>query len=324
MRTVLSGLNLEGFPLSALAAYGLLRVLGERERPVRLFFQDARGRPVAVLEGIGEEEVVREVVAHLQNLDPLRYGLPQDGPLPRRFSAREVRERLWGNDPASPFLVAYVNPWVEEEVRSPLDTTSGQQSFLGMLRDLVDLLRDLSKTPEALEAAVHRALFQGVILPPDPLLQEEDPSHPLFGEEVPDLKWHRVRSRETATQAEVANEEDQSLALRLHPVALLLALEAFPFYPFPPGRSRLPLGFAQENLLLLPTPETLVGPEALAVLIALAPELADRVPFWASARVKEGRNDYPFFQEARPWPTPASTLPARTQTPGRSWRRGRR
>lgn len=306
----LEGLNREGFPVAALAAYGLLRVLAEKGVEARLSFDEARGRPVARLHlpsTWGEKEFLDSLEDYVDQLGPERFGLPS-GEAKGRYAPKEIRSRLAGGDQASPFLLAYVNPWWEPDgqaLRSPLDTTSGQQGFLSFLSDLLNLVKAHPMRP-----VFRRALFRSVILPPDPLLREEDPGHPLFGDKVPDLKWHPVRKRESADQAELANKERKELTLRISPGALLLALEALPFYPFPPGRSLLPLGFARERegkrrpLLLLPTPEHPVDAELLKTLVALAPRLEGRTSdlvVWASPLNKDGRNDYPCFLQAMPF-----------------------
>lgn len=335
----LRGLSREGFPVAALAAYGLLRVLAEGGVGAGLSFADPRGRPVARLhlpEGWEEERLLGFLEDHTRRIGPERFGLPpreekkanrkgkkqppgegENQPQGKEakegkklYTPGEVRARLASGDQASPFLLAYVNPWWEpkgQTIRSPLDTSSGNQNFWSFLWSLLDLVKKYPMRP-----VFRRALFKSVILPPDPLLREEDPGHPLFGDEVPDLKWHPVRKRESADQAELADEEKKELTLRVSPGALLLALEALPFYPFPLGRSSLPLGFARErggkgrSLLLLPTSEHPVDVELLKALIALAPHLklkgrTSDLTVWASPLNRDGRNDYPCFLQALPF-----------------------
>jgi hypothetical protein len=170
---------------------------------------------------------------------------------------------------------------------------------------------------EGREAAFRRVLFVEPLLPPDPLLAEEDPHHPLFGD-ISASKWHVSQRRATADQASVAKDEEGGYTRRLSPAATLLAWEAFPFYPFPPGKSSLPLGFrlvGEVPWLLLPTPEEPVSPPLLRALVALGPEAFRRVPdlaLWASPLHKGGKNEYPFFKEARRWDEVAEELGAGT------------
>jgi len=311
-RIELRGLSLHGFPVAALAAYGLLRVLTEKGIAARLGFDEAETLPRAFLEaeGMDERGLVKLLCRHALEADPKRYGMEPGLP------AREQDDRLWEEarrqlrtgEPAASFLVAYLNPWWQDGkgfVWSPLDTTGGNQSFSEFLKKTLKALQG-KKARGALEAAFQRVLFQDVLLPPDPLLHEEDPDHPLFGD-LPGVKWHPSQKRSTADQAGVAREESGELTLRISPAAVLLAWEAFPLYPFPPGRSRLPLGFAERNStpwILLPTPAYPVSLDLLRSLIALGPrasERSDDLALWASPRHKGGIRDYPVFMDAQRW-----------------------
>ena len=335
MRIELPGLRLEYFPLAALVAYGLLRLLEERGIRARLGFADPFGRPEAFLEVKGDldkDGLVSLLAEFVENFvekekkdltekekEDLtkRYGLaPGEDPTPEG-----VRAALREGSPASPFLVAYVNPWWSPEnrtLRSPLDTSSAKQRFSGFLHFLYEAVSALKKRGvrrEGREAAFRRVLFVEPLLPPDPLLAEEDPHHPLFGD-ISAPKWHVSQRRATADQASVAGEEKRDYTRRLSPAATLLAWEAFPFYPFPPGKSSLPLGFrlvGEVPWLLLPTPEEPVSAPLLRALVALGPEAFRRVPdlaLWASPLHKGGKNEYPFFKEARRWDEVAEELGA--------------
>jgi hypothetical protein len=316
MRIELPGLRLEYFPLAALVAYGLLRLLEERGIRARLGFADPFGRPEAFLEVEGdldEDGLVSLLARFVEEVDPTgRYGLASDeDPTPEG-----ARAALREGSPASPFLVAYVNPWWSPQnrtLRSPLNTSSGNQRFSGFLHKAVSALRKRGVRREGREAAFRRVLFVEPLLPPDPLLAEEDPHHPLFGD-ISAPKWHVSQRRATADQASVAKDEEGGYTRRLSPAATLLAWEAFPFYPFPPGKSSLPLGFrlvGEVPWLLLPTPEEPVSPPLLRALVALGPEASRRVPdlaLWASPLHKGGKNEYPFFKEARRWDEVAEEL----------------
>ena len=318
MRIKLPGLRLEYFPLAALVAYGLLRLLEEQRIRARLGFADPFGRPEAFLEVEGDLDeacLVSLLADFVEEVDPTeRYGLaPGEDPTPEG-----ARAALREGSPASPFLVAYVNPWWSPQnrtLRSPLNTSSGNQRFSGFLHKAVSALRKRGVRREGREAAFRRVLFVEPLLPPDPLLAEEDPHHPLFGD-ISAPKWHVSQRRATADQASVAKDEEGGYTRRLSPAATLLAWEAFPFYPFPPGKSSLPLGFrlvGEVPWLLLPTPEEPVSPPLLRALVALGPEAFRRVPdlaLWASPLHKGGKNEYPFFKEARRWDEVAEELGA--------------
>jgi hypothetical protein len=318
MRIKLPGLRLEYFPLAALVAYGLLRLLEERGIRARLGFADPFRRPEAFLEVEGdldEAGLVSLLADFVEEVDPAeRYGLALgEDPTPEG-----ARAALREGSPASPFLVAYVNPWWSPQnrtLRSPLNTSSGNQRFSGFLHKAVSALRKRGVRREGREAAFRRVLFVEPLLPPDPLLAEEDPHHPLFGD-ISAPKWHVSQRRATADQASVAGEEKRSYTRRISPAATLLAWEAFPFYPFPPGKSSLPLGFrlvGEVPWLLLPVPKEPVSPPLLRALVALGPEASRRVPdlaLWASPLHKGGKNEYPFFKEARRWDEVAEELGA--------------
>jgi len=316
MRIELPGLRLEYFPLAALVAYGLLRLLKEWDIRARLGFADPFGRPEAFLEVEGdldEAGLVSLLARFVEEVDPTeRYGLASnEDPTPEG-----ARAALREGSPASPFLVAYVNPWWSPQsrtLRSPLNTSSGNQRFSGFLHKAVSALRKRGVRREGREAAFRRVLFVEPLLPPDPLLAEEDPHHPLFGD-ISAPKWHVSQRRATADQASVAKDEEGGYTRRLSPAATLLAWEAFPFYPFPPGKSSLPLGFrlvGEVPWLLLPAPKKPVGAPLLQALVALGPEASRRVPdlaLWASPLHKGGKNEYPFFKEARRWDEVAEEL----------------
>jgi hypothetical protein len=318
MRIELPGLRLEYFPLAALVAYGLLRLLEERGIRARLGFADPFGRPEAFLEVEGdldEAGLVSLLADFVEEVDPAeRYGLASgEDPTPEG-----ARAALREGSPASPFLVAYLNPWWSPQnrtLRSPLNTSSGNQRFSGFLHKAVSALRKRGVRREGREAAFRRVLFVEPLLPPDPLLAEEDPHHPLFGD-ISAPKWHVSQRRATADQASVAGEEKRSYTRRISPAATLLAWEAFPFYPFPPGKSSLPLGFrlvGEVPWLLLPVPKEPVSAPLLRALVALGPEASRRVPdlaLWASPLHKGGKNEYPFFKEARRWDEVAEELGA--------------
>jgi hypothetical protein len=264
---------------------------------------------------LDEDGLVSLLARFVEEVNPTeRYGLASDeDPTPEG-----ARAALREGSPASPFLVAYVNPWWSPQnrtLRSPLNTSSGNQRFSGFLHNAVSALRKRGVRSEGREAAFRRVLFVEPLLPPDPLLAEEDPHHPLFGD-ISAPKWHVSQRRATADQASVAGEEKRSYTRRISPAATLLAWEAFPFYPFPPGKSSLPLGFrlvGEVPWLLLPAPEEPVSPPLLRALVALGPEAFRRVPdlaLWASPLHKGGKNEYPFFKEARRWDEVAEELGA--------------
>jgi hypothetical protein len=187
-------------------AYGLLRLLEERGIRARLGFADPFGRPEAFLEVKGDldkDGLVSLLADFVEEVDPTeRYGLASgEDPTPEG-----ARAALREGSPASPFLVAYVNPWWSPQnrtLRSPLNTSSGNQGFSGFLHEAVSALRKRGVRREGREAAFRRVLFVEPLLPPDPLLAEEDPHHPLFGD-ISAPKWHVSQRRATADQASVA------------------------------------------------------------------------------------------------------------------------
>jgi len=314
----LSGLHLDGFPLAALAAYGLLRVLEERGIEAGLAFEAPRARPVALLDvRMRERDLLDHLVAHVFSLDLGARGVPAGGGKIPSLSTLWKEEKL----PRNPFTQAYLAPLPPRGrskgprlVTTPFDTTKGQQGFLKALATVVKQLReDRDRTREA---------FRKVLCEDVRLL----PGDRLFGE-VPRLGWHPSQFRRTADQARIANKERPIETIRLNPAALLLAWEAIPYFPFvPSAREPLPLGFAREGgryRLFLPTPGTPVGPRMLRALVALAPGLGGRTPdlgVWTSLRIgsKSSKDDYPCFLEAEPVVPLGAGRPPRTPSGGRN------
>lgn len=319
----LKGLNLDGFPLAALAAYGLLRVLEEKGLQAALAFEAPYARPVALLNlPMCREALLDFLVDHARTLDLQERGVVRErvrgtgrkGKVKEKEIVLELKD-LWerGLLSQNPFFQAYLfqvrgRAKTARLVTTPFDTTKGQQGFLKALAALVELLR---KDPDRAREAFRKALFEDVRLLPGDLLYRK----------VPRLGWHPSQFRRTADQARIATKERYEGTTRLNPAALLLAWEAIPFFPFAPSRRNpVPLGFTFTGgryRLHLPAPEAPVDAALLRALIALAPSLGDRTPdlrVWTSVRVgsKATTDDYPCFLAPEP-----ATAPARTRAPHR-------
>lgn len=314
-RIVLNGLNLDGFPLAALVAYGLLRVLDEQGVKARLGFEDAEYRPRAFLEtNLSEEALLMDhLLPFALAYDQRRRGVVEvvekegeAGEQPKRRRARRKKKVLELKDLAAEnrvsqidpeFLLAYLAqlPRKKGPVTTPFDTTKGQQGFLKALGGVVELLRN---DPHRTREAIQRVLHDAVLL---------SPRDRLFTEKIPRLGWHPTQFRRTADQARISNQEKDLETIRLNPAAVLLAWEALPLFPFPPGAD-IPLGFTREGgryRLHLPTPSEAVELAVVRTLIALAPSLEGRAPdlaVWVSEQIgsKTSTDDYPCFLAAKP------------------------
>jgi len=300
----LKGLNLDGFPLSALAAYGLTRLLNKMGYQAELGFIDAATRPHAYLKFeenavIRDTESLSEVLAeHVRNT-----GIEDKGLFRGLTELKELAKSKVPGTSNNEFSLAYINkvPGAKGEVRTiktPFDTTKGQQRFPKILEDTINLLK---KNSTRTKEAFIKALYETVLLVPNDSLSIK------FKEPIPRIGWHPSQFRRTADQARIANQENERKTIRLNPAAVFLAWEAIPLYPFVPG-TEVPLGFAKEDsilLLFLPTPAKSVNLTFLKTLIALAPSLKDRapdLPIWRSRRVGSLAlgDDYPCFLEAHP------------------------
>lgn len=301
----LRGLNLGGFPLAALAAYGLLRLLTEKGQRARLRFENASQAPYAVISTNLQDEgqLVDWLLGTLRDLDPVTRGYvgekvmveKKSGGTREKIEILKLKELQQRKDVSmdKAFQMAYFAEGLNE-VYTPFDTTKGQQNFLKVYQDCREyLFKDEKRAREALQ----RVLFEGVLLLPNDT---------LFEERIPRIGWHHSQFRRTASQARITNLEPDIETVRLNPAAIVLAWEALPLFPFPP-RTEVPLGFSRNGRryrLYIPTPPRLVTLGHLRALIALAPSLENRVPdlpVWVSERIgsKAQQDDYPCFLEAR-------------------------
>lgn len=308
----LKGLNLHGFPATALAAYGLLRRLEGMGLDVALSFTPD-GLFTARLHGMGEEELLD----HLERyglFHPGWYGLipPQeelkegeDWKARLHRKAREVLEEEKGAhipeaEKRGPYLRALVNPWTPEGKAqvTPLNTFRSTGAFLRALQKVAGYFGGMPR--QRVREHFRCALFHGAIQPPDRLdgcMRGRKPA-------IPELRWHVVYGSVDLTVDGKRPAPAQSP--RLRPAVLFLALEGLTFYPFTP-RGRLPLGWTVwegRPTLLTPAPERPVRSDELKGLIALAPMGSDEikgVPVLASPRLEE------------PWPHMGMPFPYRPQ-----------
>lgn len=318
-RIHLKGLALDGFPLAALAAYSLPRILGGRGITARIGFDDAAYRPKAFLEtNLSKDELIDDhLLPFVLSYNRRQRGIVEaakEGKKDKKTKGSKKKRKASGDkrvlelpelsqqgrlDQVGPeHLQAYLAqlPGPNKGVQTtPFDTSKGQQGFLKALNIVVGLLEtDPGRTKEALR----RTLFENVLLPP---------GDQLFKEKIPRLGWHSSQFRRTADQARISNQEENVETTRLNPAAILLAWEALPLFPFLPGQP-LPVGFSKRGRryrVYLPTPHLGVELPLLRNLIALAPVLNSRVPdlpVWVSDRIgsKAQTDDYPCFLNAVP------------------------
>ena len=307
----LKGLNLDGFPLSALAAYGLTRLLNKMGYQAELGFINAATRPYARLGLLkGDNNNIKDIESLSENL--VRYiesaNFEELGLHKGLEKLKDINKSNASGNIDREFYLAYIKkePNTKKGItRTPFDTTKGNQKFLNILRKVINSLR---ADQERAKAAFIEALSETVLLIPNTTLSNKFKDTDK-GKKLSRIGWHPSQFRRTADQARIANEESKKdwETIRLNPAAVFLAWEAIPLYPFVPG-AEVPLGFAKENStlwLFLPTPARCVNLTFLKTLVALAPSLKDRapdLPIWRSRHVGSlaRGDDYPCFLEAHP------------------------
>jgi len=326
----LEGLGLEGFPVAALAAYGVLRLLVEEEemREVRLVFRDPWSRPVPGLLGVGERELLLRLARRLRRTPPLPQQL-----LDQKKKLEDLLEEMQGLAAADPrtriFLPALLLPRPGGKAfLSPLDTSKGQQRLTEALRKNWEAARRIHLLKGLRQVLFADSPRTGVLLERGVELQIwsrkkgkwESVKFGLVG-------WHPSQYRQWAEGAREPNELEFKEKVRIHPVATLLAWEAVPLFFLYPGQDGIRAAGIHDPegspRLLLPTPGYPVSLRALKALLLQAPLVLQNprawppeVALWRSDRLghpKKTNEPYPVYFEAQP----ALCGPqAGTQTPG--------
>ncbi|MDM7324365.1 MAG: hypothetical protein P3W93_005100 [Thermus sp.] len=307
----LDGLKSDDFPLSALVAYGVLRVLSEERGldRVRLVFKDARGRPVAGIQGVTEDELILHLEEHLRQVPPFPQGVSGDDLKEALSSFQSLAQG--GDKRASIFFPALYLPQPNGYLYTPLDTTKGMQGLLKILRWAYEVALRFS-----LKEVLCQVLFSGVLVYPGAVLPKVRNYKDVYR-----IGWHASQYRQWAQRARKPNKEKAIETVRIHPVAILLAWEALPlFVLFPSVRGPMGAGIGGLNgdrpSLLLPIPETPVALEelrsllfqsALFVMPSHSPWPSD-VAIWLSERTESVGTDgrYPVFLDAYPLPRGSS------------------
>ncbi|NPA71510.1 MAG: hypothetical protein GXO35_01650, partial [Gammaproteobacteria bacterium] len=143
----LKGLNLDGFPLSALAAYGLTRLLNKAGYQAELGFINAATRPYAYLK-LKENNDIRDI----ESMSGVLTEIAQNSKIEDKGLYEELKkleELVKSKAPGSSsedFYLAYINkvPSPKGEVRiikTPFDTTKGQQRFPRILAEIINMLK---------------------------------------------------------------------------------------------------------------------------------------------------------------------------------------
>lgn len=312
----LDGLNLDYFPVGALAAYGLLRLLEEDGGKVALAFRSAADRPVPGLVGIGEEELVEALEKRLLYKSPLPEELfPYD-------KVKEIPgwlgEELAKDPKAAPVMRALYHRTESGEIlRNPLDTTKGQQGFLKAIRENFFLNPHL----DGLREQIRRVLFEDPLLAPGEVLtggrvtrsgwKHGEVTFPLLG-------WHPSQWRQAAEMGRSPENIPFSEKSRIHPIATTLAAHALPLYRFlGEGRDLRvrgfldPFGETPKLLLVLPTfPASWATIRFFlhqATFLETCPRLwPEEVRVWRCERLGsyEQKEPYPVFMGAEPLQLP--------------------
>ena len=321
----LTGLRHWDFPLAALVAYGVLRILEEElGKEATLRFKRSPSGPIPVLHGLDEKDLLETLANYLDSLEVDEMKICAEATHIKDLSEGYFRllEEACGQGDRRPaaFLQAYLAPNRRDKNMPTLtlfDTTKGQQRFFKVLDGAYEIAKQIG-----FQEGLQRVLFgEGALTYP--------------GEEVPrflQLGWHESQYREWADRARNPSTEGDRYRVRLHPVAVLLAWEALPFYPMVlgPGLNPRPIGFLVPEgrggspSLVLPLPRHPVGAGELRALIATGPAAIAigqgwprDVELWVSPlRGSKGeKGAYPTFMGARPW---AARTASGGRIPGRS------
>lgn len=293
----LEGLNLDGFPVSALAAYGVLRILVEERGVdgVRLVFAEPFERPVAGLLGISRKRLIYHLVRHLCQFPPL----PQD--VLQLQSLKEAESVLHSLAPSDPRVRRFVSALYlvrnKESLRTPLDTSKGQQKLLATLSKAREVMRKLN-----LVQALEDVLFSNVlVLPGQKLLSKGNDEYGRVG-------WHPSQYRRWAERAHEPTKEKSGETLRIHPVAILLAWEAVPLFTLfhgtegPMGAGVIDVGSPNPSLVL-PIPGEPITLDMLKALLFQTPLVIGssktswppEVAIWRSKRLGHpGKTEEPY------------------------------
>ncbi|WP_185747650.1 hypothetical protein [Thermus tengchongensis] len=299
----LKGLHLDGFPVSVLVAYGILRVLAEEQDAggVQLLFADPFKYPVAGLLGIDRQQLINYLVNHLSKTPPLPQAVLQ------RQSLKESEDMLYSLTPSNPrarrFMSALYLVRKKESLLTPLDTSKGRQRLLNTLKKAWDLL---SKLPLAHE--LDKVLFSDVlVLAGQKLLSKGEEEYGRVG-------WHPSQYRRWAERARDPEKEGFMKTVRIHPIAILLAWEAVPLFTLFHGTDG-PMGAGVTEVespnpsLVLPIPGEPITLEMLRALLYQAPlaikssrtSWPPEVAIWRSRRLghpTKTDEPYPVFSAA--------------------------
>jgi hypothetical protein len=331
----LEGLGLEGFPVAALAAYGVLRLLVEEEGmgEVRLVFRNPFSRPVPGLLGVEERELLLHLARRLRRTPPLPQQL-----LDQKKELEDLLEEMQGLAAADPrtriFLPALLLPRPGGEIfRSPLDTSKASQYLTETLRKNWEAARRIHLLKGLRQVLFADSPRTGVLLEKGVKWQirfmEKGKRKRGFGQ----MGWHPTQYRRRAEGAQKPSELEDKEKVRIHPVATLLAWEAVPlFFLYPTQDGIRAAGIHDPEgspRLLLPTPDHPVSLRALKALLLQAPLALQNprawppeVALWCSDRLghpKKTNEPHPVYLEAQPAPCGPQAV---TQTPGGSRRWG--
>lgn len=312
----LRGLNVDYFPLSALMAYGILRILVEERglKGVRLAFDSPYNRPVAGLEAVNCRCLLKILQDHILNIPPLPDGLPQKKGKLQDVVRDFQREAVQGNPRARTFAPSLYLPRSGKPLLTPLDTSKAQQGFITVLNWASGVAKQLALGGE-LRRTLLRILLQSPLLYPG----ESLPGVRGFKEEYR-IGWHHSQRRQGAEQARKPAKEKEQETVRIHPVAILLAWESVPLFTLYPGTNGpmgagfLHVGSANPTLLL-PIPGAPVSLEELRILLFQAPLCCTSgskdtwppmVALWQSQRLGSlaSKEAYPVFAPAEVWRGP--------------------
>ena len=306
----LIGLRHWDFPLAALVAYGALRILEEElGREAALQFKRSPSGPIPVLHGLDEKDLLETLANYLDSSDVDEMKICAEATQIKDLSEgyfRLLEEACGQGGRRAAFLQAYLAPNRRDKNRptsTPFDTTKGQQRFFKVLDEACRAAEQIGVLD-----GLRQVLFgEGVLIYPGVVVPK-----------VTQLGWHESQYREWADRARNPSTEGDRYRVRLHPVAVLLAWEALPFYPMAlgAGLEPRPIGFLVPEgrggspSLVLPLPRHPVGTGELQALIAAGPAAIATgrcwprdVELWISPlRGSKGeKGAYPTFMRAEPW-----------------------